>query len=65
MGAKVDCTEGSTQQASDYQIDYSDNGSSWTKWGGGTASNYLDTMDNNSYSASTGLHWCTTGRKQA
>ena len=64
VGAKVDCTEGSTQQASKYQIDYSDNGSSWTKWGAGTASNYLDTMDNNSYSASTGDHWCTTGRQQ-
>lgn len=64
VGAKVDCTEGSTQQASNYTIAYSDDTSTWTNCYSGTASNYLDTMANNSYNASTGLHWVTTGRRQ-
>ncbi len=63
VGAKIDCSEGSTLQAAHYEIHYSDNNSSWTLWGKGTASNYLDTMDNSSYAASTGDHWVTTGRK--
>lgn len=64
VGAKLDCSNGSTQQASNYTISYSDDNSSWTDCYGGTASNYLDTMTNDTYTASTGLHWATTGRRQ-
>ena len=64
VGVKVDCTEGSTQQASNFTIAYSDDTSTWTNCYAGTISNYLDTMSSSSYSASTGMHWGTTGRRK-